>query len=267
MKRLFILAAFLLAPGLTAAPALAQPSSGFAQTATATAFSPTSGGGDPYGMISEGGFSQGVTSGSHINGTFTMQEARSHSADGLSGTLTGQFTMVDGVGNSVSGTVSGQFVMDASGSSAQGQYSISGGTGAYASVAGSGSFSESFGVGGAPTMTFGGTLFNNTTTYSPPNPYLAVPGPSVSNIYTAPQYAPNVSQSFTTPAGVDIGTAPGLPNNVTVISPPFTVVQPPLNVTVPSSPPARASCASQVPRDNDPYGSQSYSATGELCAN
>src|SRR5207244_3335763 len=109
-----IFSAILLAPMLLASPAFAQPPSGFAVTATGTSFTSIPAGADGYGNIAEAAVWSGSVTGSPINGSFQMQEMRSHSSDGMSGAMQGQFTIVDGGGNSVSGTVAGTFTADAS---------------------------------------------------------------------------------------------------------------------------------------------------------
>jgi len=239
-------ATLLVAPLVAAYPAFAQAPTGFSQTATATAFAPLGGGADSYGVVGDGGVAQGVVSGSPINGSFALQEARSRSADGTSGTVQGSFTMTDAAGNSISGTMSGSFTMGAGGSNGLGSYSITGGTGAFAGVSGSGSFSEAFGGDGAPTLNFGGSFFNNpyataaaaaaSSTY---NPYVYNPSTAVNNLIV-PNQGPSIMM-----------TAPNL--NVA----PGPILVPGVH---------GANCAAVYPKDPDPY-SNSFSVTGERCGN
>jgi hypothetical protein len=227
MKYLLMLGALLVAPLLAVAPAAAQAP--FSATATGTSF--TASPGSVIGAsVTESASWDGSVSGSPLNGSIHVDETRSHGVEAASGSMSAQFTMTDGGGSSISGSLNGQFWADPNGSSAQGSYTISGGTGAFAGVSGSGSFSQAIGMGGGPSLTLSGVLSGPAYPYAPAGVYAIPQAPVYSPSY-APgavyQQGPVVSQDSTQTTTV-YPAVPGYPgmtvttraeDGITVITP------------------------------------------------
>ncbi len=183
------LALALVLPGLIAGPASAQyypAPQGFSATATATSFAPETPNVDQVGNYLEAATSGGTVQGSHINGTFTSEETRYSAVNSPAGTIQGSFNLMDANGSSIYGSLNGQYAMGAVGTTAQGQFTITGGSGIYAGASGSGSFTEQLGgPGGAPVLSLSGQLFGQAA-YAP---YQYTPAQYV------PAYVPTQSET------------------------------------------------------------------------
>ena len=276
MKYLFLLAALMVAPLLAATPAAAQVQAPFNESAAATSFAPT---GNVVGaMVSESATWDGTVSGMPLSGYIHVQENRTHAIDAASGPMRAQFTMSDGAGSTIMGSLSGQFAVDANGSSAAGSYAISGGTGAFAGVSGSGSFSQSVSNGGVPTLNLSGVLAGPAYPYAPVAQYydpgsMYAPAPTYydpSTMYApSPVYVPdssyvpppntgpqgnavitNITPGYTTTVQMDTGT--------TVIWPNQQSQNPARNSPAITGAPSGQGC-------NVSGEGRSYSATGQSC--
>jgi hypothetical protein len=189
-----VLTTYAAAPALAQAPYYAASGQAFTQTANATTFNLGQPVPDGRGGMAAPAVSDGTVSGTPINGTFHVDEIRAYSADGASGTMQGRFTFQDGAGSSLIGNLTGDFTLDATSSSVQGDYIISGGTGIYAGATGTGTFSELLALpDGTPLLSFAGTWVGQPGAISSLTaPTIYNPGiPSVS-VGTAPVVQPIV---------------------------------------------------------------------------
>ncbi len=211
-----ICSGFALAPGAGAQGITGPMALPLQETGTSVSFTPGQENTDPTNsVIISTAVYEGSVTGSPIIGGFRVEEVRTRPVDAGSGSVEGQFTLQDRSGSTIYGDISGDFTLAPGSTSASGQFTIRGGTGAFATISGTGTFSttvqdagpapggtaivsftsDSISMNGLPgpeRIPFGGG-FNGLVPgslppgYTPPS-YAAIYGPPPS--YVGPGYVP-----------------------------------------------------------------------------
>ena len=134
---------------------------------------------DPTNSVTiTSGVLDGPIMGTPITGGLHIEEVRIRAVDAPTGSLSGQFTIADGYGNSIAGDLNGSFSVGPLGTNANGSFNVTSGTGRFVGASGSGSFSESVSdpSGGGASVTFSSAAISVNGLPGA----IPVPGPSAS---------------------------------------------------------------------------------------